>query len=306
MKYTTDYYAMLQVSRSASDEVIRSAYKALAKKYHPDTNNGDPNTSRIMAWINEAYSVLSTPSLKREYDAVWDSIHKAESPRPTTAAKSTYSTGSQTYTATAPHRSQNGSQSTQQNSNDSFDKAHESKSARIKRVVKGRKVELIATILAVIAVVTIIIGSAFSAYQNDAPVQSTPTPKPVSISNGVVKRASGTALAPVKINAPSTESVYVYFKSSTNSSNDFSVFVKAGSSYETDAPLDTYTVYYAQGTTWYGIDYKYGSGTDYYRADSKFRFYIDGQYYRGAELTLYKVYDGNMDTQTINKGSFPD
>lgn len=59
-----DYYAVLGVSPDAELEVISAAYKALARKYHPDTN---PDSDR-MQLINEAYDVLSTPDKKRAYD----------------------------------------------------------------------------------------------------------------------------------------------------------------------------------------------------------------------------------------------
>ncbi len=67
-----DYYAVLRISYDASDEEIRSAYKSLAKKHHPDTNKNDPAANQRMAEINEAYKVLSTPSLKSDYD-----LHRA-------------------------------------------------------------------------------------------------------------------------------------------------------------------------------------------------------------------------------------
>ncbi len=129
--------------------------------------------------------------------------------------------------------------------------------------------------------------------------------KPVSVANGMIKWPSGSRLAPVRINAPSDASVYVYFQNDSNSSNDFSVFVSAGTTVEVDAPLGTYTVYYAQGTTWYGTTYKFGVGTGYFKSDSAVELYFDGIYYNGVELTLYKVLGGNMATESIDEGDFP-
>ena len=77
MNYKLDYYAILEISHSASEEVIRSAYKALAKKYHPDTNSGDPYARIRMIKINEAYEILSSPSLKRDYDMHWEMSHSS-------------------------------------------------------------------------------------------------------------------------------------------------------------------------------------------------------------------------------------
>jgi formylglycine-generating enzyme required for sulfatase activity len=63
-----DYYEVLQVPPDASDEVIRSAYRALAKRHHPDT--GLPGASvGMMKRINEAYAVLSDGKRRSRYDA---------------------------------------------------------------------------------------------------------------------------------------------------------------------------------------------------------------------------------------------
>jgi len=63
-----DHYEVLQVPPDASDEVIRSAYRALAKQYHPDV--GLPGASvGMMKRINEAYAVLSDGKRRRRYDA---------------------------------------------------------------------------------------------------------------------------------------------------------------------------------------------------------------------------------------------
>ena len=63
------HYDNLQVARTASDTVIRSAYKGLAQKYHPDRFDGDPaHAERIMKFLNEAYAVLSDPVRRKEHD----------------------------------------------------------------------------------------------------------------------------------------------------------------------------------------------------------------------------------------------
>ena len=65
---THTHYDTLHVSRIASLEVIRAAYKSLALKYHPDRNQGDAEATRIMQLINQAYEILSDPIKKVEYD----------------------------------------------------------------------------------------------------------------------------------------------------------------------------------------------------------------------------------------------
>ncbi len=65
-----NYYEILEVSKSASDEVIKSAYRTLVKKYHPDMNRENiRDCEECMKVINEAYSVLSDPRQKKLYDA---------------------------------------------------------------------------------------------------------------------------------------------------------------------------------------------------------------------------------------------
>ena len=63
-----DYYQTLGVDRKASDKDIKSAYRTLASKYHPDTNKGDPGAETKIKEINEAYEVLKDPEKRKRYD----------------------------------------------------------------------------------------------------------------------------------------------------------------------------------------------------------------------------------------------
>ncbi|MFN2298923.1 MAG: J domain-containing protein, partial [Anaerolineales bacterium] len=62
-----DPYAMLQVARNAEPEVIAAAYRALARKYHPD-KGGSGAATRRMQKINQAYGILKDPVKRKAYD----------------------------------------------------------------------------------------------------------------------------------------------------------------------------------------------------------------------------------------------
>ncbi len=63
-----DYYEVLGVSRDADDAALKKAYRSLAKKYHPDTNQGNPEAEAKFKEASEAYAVLSDADKRRQYD----------------------------------------------------------------------------------------------------------------------------------------------------------------------------------------------------------------------------------------------
>ena len=63
-----DYYEVLGVEKTADDSAIKSAYRKLAKKYHPDMNPGDKEAEAKFKEASEAYAILSDPDKRRQYD----------------------------------------------------------------------------------------------------------------------------------------------------------------------------------------------------------------------------------------------
>ncbi|MBO4576908.1 MAG: J domain-containing protein, partial [Neisseriaceae bacterium] len=74
MKKIQTHYDNLQLPTTASEKEIRTAYRRLSKKYHPDYNS-DPDAVRIMQLVNRAYEVLSDPEQKRQHD-LWIAAQK--------------------------------------------------------------------------------------------------------------------------------------------------------------------------------------------------------------------------------------
>lgn len=63
-----DYYKILGISKNATEEDIKKAYRKLAMKHHPDRNKGDKSSEEEFKKIGEAYAILSDSSKRKEYD----------------------------------------------------------------------------------------------------------------------------------------------------------------------------------------------------------------------------------------------
>ena len=63
-----DYYEVLGVSRDASAAELKSAYRKLALKHHPDKNPGDPEAEQKFKELNEAYGILKDEQTRAAYD----------------------------------------------------------------------------------------------------------------------------------------------------------------------------------------------------------------------------------------------
>lgn len=67
-----NHYATLEISPTASPELIRAAYRALSQRYPPDKHPGDTQAETRMKALNAAYAVLIDPERHRAYDATLD------------------------------------------------------------------------------------------------------------------------------------------------------------------------------------------------------------------------------------------
>ncbi|MDX1575177.1 MAG: DnaJ domain-containing protein, partial [Kiloniellales bacterium] len=64
----TDPYKVLGVSKSASAEEIKAAYRKLAKKLHPDLNPGDADVERRFKEVSHAYGIVGDPEKRKRFD----------------------------------------------------------------------------------------------------------------------------------------------------------------------------------------------------------------------------------------------
>src|SRR6266849_3549952 len=63
-----DYYSTLGVAKTATQKELKQAYRTLARKHHPDVNQGDKAAESRFKELNEAYEVLGDPAKRKKYD----------------------------------------------------------------------------------------------------------------------------------------------------------------------------------------------------------------------------------------------
>src|ERR1700760_955748 len=73
-----DYYKILEVNKTATQDEIKAAYRKLARKHHPDLNPNDKEANKRFQQINEANEVLSDPEKRKKYDQYGKDWQQAE------------------------------------------------------------------------------------------------------------------------------------------------------------------------------------------------------------------------------------
>lgn len=95
-----DYYKILGVAKTATEKEIKSAYRKMARKYHPDLNPDNPEAEKKFKEINEANEVLSNPENRKKYDKYgkdWQHGEAFEKARQQQQSQSQYQSGQQGY-----------------------------------------------------------------------------------------------------------------------------------------------------------------------------------------------------------------
>lgn len=105
-----DYYKVLGVSRTASTDDIKKAFRQLARKYHPDVNPGNKQAEARFKEINEAYEVLSAPDKRRKYDTLGPNWQEQFGPAATNSrARSPFTTRTRASSSSGAGGSSSGS-----------------------------------------------------------------------------------------------------------------------------------------------------------------------------------------------------
>ena len=95
-----DYYGILGVPKTATQDEIKKAYRKLARKMHPDLNPNDKEAHKKFQQINEANEVLSDPEKRKKYDQYgkdWQHAEQFEQERQSQSRQQTWDTGGQSF-----------------------------------------------------------------------------------------------------------------------------------------------------------------------------------------------------------------
>lgn len=332
-----DYYAVLGIRRFTTDQnEIRQAYLNQMRFFHPDAGNVSPEIALVKSQeLNGVYSVLADSQLKDQYDL--NLLRALEAERVQQNAK--YDLGFIQRAAKAGMTPEQYEQYLQQRRDWESQKKDGETSRRPvtsksykSGISPGAKVlNIFYGLVAVIALFWLVTSRTSDKLDVEEKSHSNTVAETVSSPqlqeqrsyNGmIIHSPTVKAIAPLTVETSGSNSYYVVLKciecdadevSYQSRKNerlckrrDISFFVSAGKTAEVDVPLGKYEIYYATGETWYGEDYLFGPTTQRYKCDDTFIFEINGDYVEGWTLTLYAVYNGNMDSDPVSEADFPD
>ncbi|BCN94274.1 hypothetical protein THMIRHAM_20590 [Thiomicrorhabdus immobilis] len=322
------HYDNLKVSRDAPPEVIKAAYRSLIQKYHPDRNNNSEESQRIIAILNNSYSVLSNPESRQSYDNwIKQKLNESSQNKPRTLKSKTSSyqhyqtdnksdiSESETVFFQAYLKKYNVSE---QELNQAIWKS-KIKSMKIggntfvedKPIINSATVNNSSrSVFLIIFILTLISFFVFS--YNSTSTKQPAIPKELPTYQESLLPQSGVLsvstieplIAPFSITASSTQNHLVKLKDSITGNDIVSIFIRAGETVKTKVPLGTYTQVYASGNTWYGNKLLFGRRTVLSKSLTAFSFYKSGNRIRGHQVTLQNRVNGNLRSSRISQNEF--
>lgn len=322
MKYTL--YDVLQVTEFASPEIIRAAYLALVKKYHPDICGDDPKAAEKMKIINTAYEVLSDPNKREWYDI---SIRNQRSAGNTgtqysTAdqAESAQSQRSDAYRSydSAANAARNSSSSGQSHSTGTYHSPYVSEDPPKKETPWYVPLLVLFLIFALPISIWLFLEAVVpdESYTRVEPAAQTesytpktivynstaekqqPDPVPEPVTGKVISGYESFNASEITVTASRTSSCLVRLKDAQGNEK-LSFYVRAGETATVGVPDINLQVFFASGDTWYGEDLLFGEKTYYSKDDRLLNFYDYTWSY-----TLYPVTDGNFSETPIDADEF--
>lgn len=287
------YYDILQISNEASPEIIKAAYTTLIEKYHPDNNPAFPEEcTEMIKRLNSAYEVLSDPSKRKVYDQqLYNQSARSFASSPTSAPRT--------------------------KSNHTFRHVmtfflvifffylcnlglRSVRSSALSDTVETEPQTVISTV------------------SDEALIEKQPPSHGSFLEGG--KYISYNDLyninvdgfrghykyAPLEINIPEQKGTMYYLKFHCPSTDQtYIIFAHSGeANINVNLLCGDYDLTYAVGSKWYGKDHLFGSETRYYKGNSVFSFYHDGDVARGESLILYQDTNDHVGIEEIDANDF--
>ena len=300
---SVDYYALLGVPRfSATPDEIRRAYLEQIRFFHPDAGNVSPEIAlEKTQLLNHIYDTLKDPIKRQQYDAMLREQSQAE-PQAEPQSAPTASTEH-----TAPPKDPPEAVS------------------RSGRIIVQVIIALFIIVVTAGLCFTFMGGSPGSTpAASAAPAAPSSTPRPTATprpsptpeptvkpqplpapdSGEILYQSSLDCIAPFTIETSGSGYYLVKLRDPVTKSDVIRVFVHGGDTIHVEVPLGTFELVYATGSVWYGPHRLFGDRTECSKASDYFDFYEEDGYINGWTVTLYPVYDGNLETVSIDIDDF--